>query len=452
MNSNFNPNEIACFARHYGFHYDVCEPQTLVRDLLIDMERGLRGQSSSLPMIPTYISPVESVPAGKKIIALDAGGTNLRAALVSFDDAGTAQSSSLQKVPMPGTQGRLDKEAFFDRIADLVVPLLEQDKEAREIGFCFSYPMLITKDADGILSSFSKEVAAPQVIGAAIGQELREALARRGAPDPKRIVLLNDTVAALLSGLACIPSDGEGGKAVCKYASKSGPMLGFILGTGLNMAYPETSIPKIGFESADRPQLVVCESGNFAHRYMGILDKEYDNTTNNPGAYWTEKVSAGAYLGPLSLHIFKQAVKDGLLRFRNSDELLTWPTLQTKDLNQFLHAPLSGEGVLAALFAPNELGAISSLSYLASIITERGALFAAAVLAAGVIKCDGGSELFAPVRIAVEGTTFRIYKGMRSAIDAQLHTMLVNDKPRFYTMEPVEQASLFGAAVAALSR
>jgi len=63
-----------------------------------------------------------------------------------------------------------------------------------------------------------------------------------------------------------------------------------------------------------------------------------------------------------------------------------------------------------------------------------------------------GFDPFVPVRVAVEGTTFMIYKGMRSALESYLHIMLNRHKPRSYVISPVEQASLFGAAVAALSK
>jgi hexokinase len=45
-----------------------------------------------------------------------------------------------------------------------------------------------------------------------------------------------------------------------------------------------------------------------------------------------------------------------------------------------------------------------------------------------------------------------VYKGMRRALEAWLHTLLVRDKFRPYVISPVEQASLFGAAVAAMSK
>jgi hexokinase len=423
----------------------------LVRDIFIEMERGLRGQSSSLAMIPAYISPAARLPPGKQVIALDAGGTNLRAALVQFDDQGKAISQGSRKVPMPGTQGRVSAAEFFDRIAEVAAPLLEESGDVAGIGFCFSYPMEVTQDSDGILLSFSKEVDAPDVIGKRIGQGLREALARRKIRAPDRIVLLNDTVSTLLSGLVEIPPDGGTRKGADVYGLGGGPVIGFILGTGFNTAYPEKRIPKINFDSETAPQIVVCETGNLNPRYLGSLDREYDATTKNPGTYTLEKAAAGAYLGPLTLHILKQAVRDGVLRFKRSPELLDWPTLQTKDLNGFMQSPLTGEGLLGGLFGPDERDALTSLAYLTSIVTQRGALFSAAVVAATVEKVAAADDPFVPVRIAVEGTTYMIYKGMRTALEAYLHTMLFREAPRSYVIAPVEQASLFGAAVAALS-
>lgn len=451
MAFSFDTQELSDFARYYGFHYDNWEPRALVQDLLIDMERGLRGQSSSLPMLPSYICPVSQVPAGKTVLALDAGGTNLRASLVHFDENGKALAAGTRKAPMPGTRGPVGAKEFFDAIAELVFPLLENQDGVTGIGFTFSYAMEITQDTDGILLSLSKEVDAPEVIGQSLREGLREALKRRGCHYPGPIILLNDTTATLLSGLVEIPRDSEAENTKDRYGLPGGPVIGLILGTGFNTAYPEKSIPKIGFESALNPQIVVCETGTFALRCRGFLDREYDNTTKNPGAYTLEKATSGAYLGPLTLHILKQAVKDKLIRFQKSEDLLSLPALQTRDLNDFLRSPLAAEGILGSLFGPDEQDALAAVQYLAGIVTERGALLAAAVVAATVERIGPPQKPFAPVRIAVEGTTYMIYKGMRRALESWLHTMLVSGKPRPYLIAPVEQASLFGAAVAALS-
>jgi hexokinase len=458
MSQSFDSERISEFARYYGFHCDRIDPNGMVEDVLVEMERGLNGQSSSLPMIPAYISPVSRVIPGKTVIALDAGGTNLRAALIKFDEKGQVVEGAHSKVPMPGTRGRLGADDFFDEIAGVTAPLIEGASGPIEgIGFCFSYPMEITKDADGILMAFSKEVDAPEVIGKAIGQGLRDALARRNVKVPGRIALLNDTVATLLCGLLELPAHGGLWSGEDRFGVSPGPVVGCILGTGFNTAYPERVIPKIGFKSASNPQIVVCEAGNFAHRYMGSLDREFDGETQNPGTYTLEKASSGAYLGPLTLHILKQAVRDGLLKFRKSDEFLSWAVLQTRDLNAFMHAPLAMEGPIGALFGKDEKDALSCMVRITSMITERGALFAAAMVAGAAIRAGGGTPVqagddpFSPVRIAMEGTTYVRYHGMRAALESWLHVMLVKEKLRSYAIAPVEQASLFGAAVAALS-
>jgi len=452
MNRSFDPLTLSEFARYYGFHYDRIDPAGLVEDVLFEMDRGLNGQTSSLPMIPAYISPAAAATPGKTVIALDAGGTNLRSALVTFDESGKALATDSRKTPMPGTEGPVGADAFFDEIAAHAAPLIEKAGAGLEgIGFCFSYPMEITKEADAVLLAFSKELDAPEVIGKTIGAGLRDALGRRKVAAPERIVMLNDTVATLLSGLSQRSAQGEFRGGESRVDAEAGPLVGFILGTGFNTAYPEKNIPKIGFDSPSRPQIVVCESGSFAHRYMGLLDREHDSATKNPGDYTFEKATAGAYLGTLTFHIIRQALKDGLFSFAKQDEFLSWPLLRTKDLNAFLHAPLARSGVIAELFGDDERDAISAFAYIASLITQRSALLSAAMVAAAVEKAGGGRDPFVPVSVAVDGTTFAVFKGMRSSLESYLHVILNRHRPCAYNIALVEQASLLGAAVAAVT-
>jgi len=440
MRQGFDPRELSDFARYYGFHYDSLDPEALAGEVEVDMGRGLEGLPSSLPMIPSYIAPGRGPPAGKTVLALDAGGTNLRASRVSFDGEGGATAGEAERRPMPGSRGRASATEFFDAIADAALPALGGGG-VDGIGFTFSYHMDMRPDADGVLRAFSKEIDAPEVVGMAVGAGLREALARRGRAYDGPISLLNDTAATLLSGIAAIPGGG-------------GPVVGFILGTGLNTAYPEPSIPKIGFESAGSPQIVVCESGGFRLRYRGDLDREFDAATRNPGAFTLEKTASGAYIGPLTMHILKRAVRDGAIRLDRADEFLALEGVDTRAMNEFLCAPFSaGGGPLRPLFGPGERGAAASALYLASIVAERGAALVAAALAATARRAArGGGDPLAPVRIAVEGTAYMAYKGMRRAIEARLHGLLARGRPLPYVIAPVEQASLIGAAVAAAGR
>lgn len=449
MSVSFDPRSLADFARYYGFHYGVCDPAALVKDLVIEMERGLRGDASSLPMLPSYIKPVSASPSGRTVLALDAGGTNLRAARIRFDEAGKPVEEESRKAAMPGTKGRVSAEGFFSEIADAVAPLIPSGRAVDGLGFCFSYPMETLDNADARVLMFSKEVDAPELVGKEIGAGLAAELRRRGAAVPDRVVLLNDTAAALLAGSAEIPADGGmalGGKA------SGGPVVGFILGTGMNVAYPESRIPKIGFDDAEAPQIIVCETGNFSTRYLGRLDGAFDATTKTPGSYTYEKTMAGAYLGGLALYMLKQAVSDGVLRVSDPKALLDLPALPTKDVTSFMRSPYSGEGALSALLSAEGREAVSAAGFLCSILIERAALFAAAAVAAAIERTGGGFDPLVPVRVAVEGTTFMVVRGLKPAFESYLHQMLSAKAPRRVVVSPVAQASLFGAAVAAIAR
>jgi hexokinase len=123
-----------------------------------------------------------------------------------------------------------------------------------------------------------------------------------------------------------------------------------------------------------------------------------------------------------------------------------------------MEEPLARKGRLGSLFGPDELDALKSFAYLVSLVTERAGRLAAAELAGVVFHLEKNAAAhnrendtpFSPVRIACEGTTYLVYHGLRPALESTLHTLLCGDRPRSFVIEPVEQASLFGAAVAAL--
>ena len=118
--------------RLYGQGIDL---RPYCASFLAEMERGLDGKRSSLPMIPTYIETSRAVPRGERVIALDAGGTNMRVAVVSFDPAGKPVVENLTRHRMPGVDEALDRDAFFCALAQVVLPAAAR---VDKIGFCFS--------------------------------------------------------------------------------------------------------------------------------------------------------------------------------------------------------------------------------------------------------------------------------------------------------------------------
>ena len=211
----------AFLAKHnFVNHVDI---YSVAQAILDDMRKGLKKEPADQDMIRTFCNPPENSACGKSVIVIDAGGTNFRSCLVTFDENGNPQISEMEKTKMPGVEKELSREEFFQQFATNLEHL---KNKADRIGFCFSYPMEIKENGDCVLLGFSKEVKAPEVVGSAVGKCLKEELEKNGWNSIKRITLCNDTVAALLAGAACA-IEGD------RFSS----YIGYILGTGMNAAY-----------------------------------------------------------------------------------------------------------------------------------------------------------------------------------------------------------------------
>ena len=120
--------------------------QAMLTSLLSEMEKGLKGEKSSLMMIPTYVGVNGKIPEGAKAIVLDAGGTNFRGGIVTIPPAVEDKCNQ----PMPGTKGEVDVESFYNAFAS-EVKRLDGKATVEKIGWCFSYPAEATSDLDARL-------------------------------------------------------------------------------------------------------------------------------------------------------------------------------------------------------------------------------------------------------------------------------------------------------------
>ena len=59
--------------------------QQIVDLFTSEMLKGLEGKESTVRMIPTYIEADNQFLTGVPVVAVDAGGTNFRSALVEFN-------------------------------------------------------------------------------------------------------------------------------------------------------------------------------------------------------------------------------------------------------------------------------------------------------------------------------------------------------------------------------
>jgi len=401
-----------------------------------EMQKGLAGKKSSLDMIPTYIETGVEVPTNKRVIVIDAGGTNFRVAVVHFNEQKKPIIENLSLYKMPGVQHEIGKEEFFKTMAGF---LKDVAGASPSIGFCFSYPAKIFPNRDGRLIRLSKEIKAKEVIGEFIGEGLNRAIVSMGLGGDKHIVLLNDTVVTLLAGIG--------------YQNRSfGSYIGFILGTGTNTCYIEknSNIKKTQGLDLLKCQIINTESGNFGKIKQGKTDITLDKSTINPGVQKFEKMISGAYLGPLFLQTIHRACDNGLFSTGAANALWQISELDTKDMNAFLLYPY-GNNPLADAAKQGNADDSLTLYYIADRLTERAAKLTAINLSALAIKSGQGTDPSRPICIVAEGTTFYQMKGLKTRVEFYLKQYLENKLGIYYEIISVDNATLIGSAIAGLT-
>ncbi len=423
--------DINFFLKEHGIRAADIDIQNFVDIITAEMVNGLQGPESSLRMIPTYIEADNQFLREIPVLAIDAGGTNFRAAIIRFNKQGSLEISDIINKRMPGIDGEISKDEFFETIAGYVRPLAER---CERIGFCFSYPSEILPDKDGILLQFCKEVQAPGVVGELIGKNLLNALKM----NDKQVVLLNDTVATLLAG-----KSASVGKNFDSF-------IGFILGTGTNTCYIEgnANITKKCGLDLRKSQIINIESGNFGKAKQTDIDTLFDNTTVNPGDYTFEKMISGGYIGSLCLVALKKAAEEDMFSAKTSVGIKTLKELSTEEINLYLSNSGSDRGSLLK-YIKSKNDEESCVIIVESII-ERAAKLVAAIIAAVLLKTGKGKSPDRPVLITVEGSTYYKLKNLKSLSEIYLREYLSEEKKRYYEFTEVPQSSLAGAALAAL--
>ncbi len=441
-------NAVNAFLSSRGFPPASPDIHASVSTLLFDMEEGLKLKDderassssfkSSMPMIPTWTRPPESVPKNASIIVIDAGGTNFRSSLVTFNAEGVPSISDMQRTAMPGIEREYSKAEFFDKIADNLSHLKDR---ASRIAFCFSYAFTAMPNGDGRVIEMSKGVSAPEIHGCLLGENLAKSLAAKEWKHIEKITLVNDTSAALLAGASAAVS----GKAYDSY-------IGFILGTGINAAYIESGeIPKNAClpEAANfGPQIVVCESAKSDKMPRSWFDEELLKEMNVPAPY--ERMCSGVFLGPLGLIALKEAAREGLFSANAASEILVLDSLELKDMDMFFYGPFRKDTKLGHIFASaTEFDAEAAYRILDAFV-DRAARLAAINISAAAVKSGKGFNPAKPICVLCEGTTFLKTHSLRDRVSTYLYQELALNRGIWHEIVSVDNAVTLGTAVAGL--
>jgi hexokinase len=430
---------------------DAIDVDAVINEFISEMDKGLAGEASSLKMIPTYVTVDKSVPVGKPVIVIDAGGTNLRAATITFAEGGDYTVDKFRKMPMPGTKEKIETaDEFFGRLADFVAPLLD---DSDLIGFCFSYPAEISPECDGMLIEWTKGIEAKDVEKKFVGKGLLDCLAKRGQGG-KKIVVLNDTIATLLAG-----KSSGGSQDYDSY-------LGVIEGTGSNTAYVEQNANVGKLPDLNTGAMAInLESGGFAKCPRTDIDEAFDATTgDDAGKQKFEKMISGGYLGGVGLYAMKAAAAEGLLSSSAAGQVENWKKLETKDMDDFLWHP--DKGVFTTKPFDNNDRAV--VTCIAEAVIRRAAVLLAINVAAPIIKSGAGKSADKPVCVVMDGSTYYKTNSLKSQTEEFLRDILgergiffdtvqVQEKTVEYVTEDGKEkedtvgAPMIGAAVAGLT-
>ena len=414
------------------------EEMAAVEDAFIEhMQKGLAGEKSSLPMLPAYLT-VDALPEeSQDVIVMDAGGTNLRVSLLRITPGQKPEILSHHKQPVPGKPGPITPDAFFEALAKAVLPVA--DKSDR-IGFCFSFPCKILPSLDGEILYLDKEVDVPGIEGALVGEGLKNALKKLGAKHDHKIVILNDTVAALLGALAEHPASCYSG------------YIGMILGTGTNCCYSESNAKITKAEALHGKagsSIINMEAGAFNGFALTEADVLLSKTAQDPERNLMEKTMSGEYQGKLLDCLLTCAAKAGCF----SDALC----------RRILEGELGFTAVDISLYqaAPAKAGRLHDLApegedaqavyQLVDALIERAAMMAVMNLTAIMRYTDTGRNPLKPVCVAIEGTTFQKNEAFRQKIRS--HLIHYTERVRGYHCRVMntEEANLVGSAVAAMT-
>ncbi len=363
------------------------------------IREGLAHEGKEVRALPAFVAPPPAEPRGRALV-LDTGGTNMRAALVSFAPGAEANIEGLVEQSLRDRIAvGLTKEAFFDAHAELAERLGAPPH--LPVGFCFSYPFEAFADGDARLIKWTKGLAIEGVEGTLIGSGLGEALSRRGM-EPSSVSVLNDTVAALLGGAS-------------RQGARASRGIGLIVGTGTNMAafFSPAEAPKLG-ALGPGPMAVNLESGNFSPPGLSALDDALDQISDPRGGQRFEKAVSGLYLPKLM-------------------------TLARSEAGEWAKRE-GARGLVERARRGDDADA-----ELARVLLLRSAQLVATGLAA-VASVHGGTDV---VPVLAEGSLFWAWPEYRVEVERVLGC-LVPEIP--CEISRMEQANLVGAGCAALSR
>uniref|UniRef100_A0A8C4LYR2 hexokinase n=1 Tax=Equus asinus asinus TaxID=83772 RepID=A0A8C4LYR2_EQUAS len=389
--------------------------QAQIREAMI---KGLRGEASSLRMLPTYVRATPDGSERGDFLALDLGGTNFRVLLVRVAMGGVQITNQVYSIPECVAQG--SGQQLFDHIVDCIMDFQQKQGlsgQSLPLGFTFSFPCRQLGLDQGILLNWTKGFNASDCEGQDVVCLLREAIGRRKGVELNVVAIVNDTVGTMMS---------------CGYEDPHCEV-GLIVGTGTNACYMEELQNVAGVAGDSGHMCINMEWGAFGDDgSLDVLstcfDASVDQASINPGKQRFEKMISGMYLGEIVRHILLHLTSLGVLfRGQQTQCLQTRDIFKTKFLSEIESDSLALRQVRAIL---EDLGlpltsddALMVLE-VCQAVSQRAAQLCGAGVAAVVEKIRenrGLEEL--TVSVGVDGTLYKLHPHFSSMVAATVRKL-----------------------------
>ncbi len=401
------------------------------------MTDGLAGKSSSLKMLPSFLTK----PTGQEkgiYLAVDFGGTNVRVLTVEIQGNGAYRTLRRRSFPLRDREEGYDFTTRETAGSDLFRFIAEQMEailvpgQTYPLGFTFSFPSRQTGIYQAVLIKWTKEIQTSGVEGYDVAELLQKTLDGKNLKQVIPRAIINDTVGTLLTAA---------------YSDQQAD-IGSICGTGHNTCYLEPSSPMTG-----KPMIINIESGNYNELPATDYDMQLDKQSQIPGDQRLEKMVGGQYIGELTRIIIQDFINNKLLFASGRPEIFFTPyNIKAKDLARLL-ADESPEltGVSQWLKTNCQIPCSlleerTALRTIATTVITRSIQLIAATFT-GVLKhIDPGLEK--QHTIAIDGSLFELMPGYANKLNSTLKNIF-KDKPDLITTKLTKHGSGVGAAIAA---
>lgn len=424
-----------------SFKINQDEQKEIIKNIHIEMNKGLKGARSSLKMLPSFVEPPTGYKKGNYLV-IDLGGSNLRLMLISLEGKATVlkkEEITIEEKIKTGT-----KDELFDYISNALYNFMKKNnldnpEQEQKLGFTFSFPVSKESTTSGKLLEWTKGYDIKGLKGKDVVKLLSKSMEKIGINNVKIVALLNDAVGTL---------------AYRKYTHKDCDV-SVILGTGTNAAYIEdtSKIAKqnISLTSTGKKMIINTEWGNFNKLRRTDYDRKLDEMSENPWEYKLEKMVSAKYIAELT----KIIINDFIGKNDFSDNMKSWNNSQlfdAEDMSEIIRDNSTELNLVREKlrkFDVNNSVLIDRevLKSICKIVMDRSAKVVATLIVGIILKID--MELNKTHLVAIDGTLYEKAIGFKEKLRETIDNLLGKKKDKIKLMLTKDGSGKGAAVVAA---